>query len=180
MKTLLATEKGITLVELLVALALISIVAAGLISVYWIGASAYNRENLQVDAQYDARVAMDKISSDIRECEAVEVKDAGGVEVTDGTPGSQLFLIKKEDGAGKDDKVYITYRMGESNKILYRKRDVPSVPKEIPVVAPITVNSVSVAFTDKGSGLIEITLKILDNKENTLFELNNRCQRRVH
>lgn len=185
MKTIANAEKGFTLIELLVALALVSIVAAGLISVYWIGASAYNRENLQADAQYDARVAMDKISSDIWECEVVKVQNYNGTEVAAGTPGLQLFMIKKEDGVGTDGKVYITYRMGEPNKILYRKRDVPSAPGEPPVVAPITINPVNIAFTDKGSGLIEITLKILadekkiDDEENTLFQLSNRCQRRM-
>lgn len=58
-------EKGTTLLEILIALALVSIVVTGLFSVYWAGNSAFERQSDNSDAQYCARTAMQWIVRDI-------------------------------------------------------------------------------------------------------------------
>lgn len=171
-------EKGITLIELLVGLALISIIAAGLISLYWFSASAYNRENLQTEAQYDARVAMDKICKDIRECidltGGLEVRDAAGTAVAEGTV---LYLETNEAVDGTDTDCKITYVV-DNNGILHRHRYI-FINNEFKDSPPLTVNKVETLFTNLGNGLIKIKMTVKDDEGKTLFELNNQCQRRV-
>lgn len=58
-------EKGSTLLEILIALALVSIVVTGLFSVYWAGNRAFERQSDNSDAQYCARTAMQWIVRDV-------------------------------------------------------------------------------------------------------------------
>lgn len=58
-------DRGTTLPELLIALALMSMVMAGLFSVYWVGNNAFERQSSGSDAQYCARTAMQWIIGDI-------------------------------------------------------------------------------------------------------------------
>lgn len=59
------SERGTTLLELLIALALTSMVMAGLFSVYWTANSAFEKQSSRSDAQYCARTAMQWITGDI-------------------------------------------------------------------------------------------------------------------
>lgn len=58
-------EKGTTLLEILVALALMSLVLTGMFSVYWAGSRAYTRQSASSDAQYCSRTAMQWMIRDI-------------------------------------------------------------------------------------------------------------------
>lgn len=58
-------EKGTTLLEIMIALALMSIVISGLFAVYWAGNNAYEKQSASSDAQYNARAAMQWIVRDI-------------------------------------------------------------------------------------------------------------------
>lgn len=58
-------EEGTSLLEILIALALVSIVVTGLFSVYWAGHNAFERQLESSDAQYCARSAMQWIVQDI-------------------------------------------------------------------------------------------------------------------
>lgn len=58
-------DRGTTLLELLIALALMSMVMAGLFSVYWTGNKAFERQSSVSDAQYCARTAIQWITRDI-------------------------------------------------------------------------------------------------------------------
>jgi len=93
-------ERGITLIELLVALALISIVAGGLTGVYWGGNKAFERQTAASDAQYMARSSMQQIINDIRE----------GIEVA--LVNDDLVIIKDSDT--------ITYHYDDSDREILR------------------------------------------------------------
>jgi prepilin-type N-terminal cleavage/methylation domain-containing protein len=177
-RAIFATKKGITLIELMVALALISIIATGLISLYWTTASAYNREYLQTEAQYDARVGMDKICKDIRECidltGGLEVRDAAGNAVAEGTI---LYLETNEAVNGIDTDCKIIYVV-DNNGILHRQRYI-FLTNEFKDSPPLTVNKVEMLFTKLGNGMVKIKMKVKDDEGKTLFELNNQCKRRV-
>jgi len=60
------SDQGTTLIELLLALALMSLVLAGLFSVYWSGNKVFETESANSNAQYCARSAMQWITQDIR------------------------------------------------------------------------------------------------------------------
>lgn len=176
-KTWLIGEKGMTMVELLVALALISIVACGLIAVYWSGSSALEGENTRIDAQYDARIAMDKISRDIQESSFREVQDVIE-ENNDDKKGRKLYLKTKDDS----NKVHqITYRLNDKvrDKDNYRKlQRVYNNGRNIDTKT-ITFNQADISFTDMAGGLVKIEIMIKDDKDNQVYKIVTCCKSRV-
>lgn len=191
MRTLWKNQEGFTLVELLTALALLVIIASGLLSIYWSGTAAYNRDNKKSSVQYDTRVASDRINTDIRECidlwedknavppvnnieGGIQVQDATGTEVTS---GPQLYLEKNEAVNNIDTDCKIIYKV-DANKILHRQRNKFTTNAFIDSTA-ITENPVNITFTKLGNGFVKIDIEMLDDKGNKLYELVNRCQRRV-
>ena len=90
-------EKGTTLLEILIALALVSIVASGLFSVYWASHSAFERQSGRSDAQYCARTAMQWI-----------VRDIVGSLKSEGSPAlnsDRLLLFIPAAGAAEPQEV---------------------------------------------------------------------------
>lgn len=159
------SETGMTLIELLIALALVSIIASGLISVYWCTASAFNREGLQAEAQYDARLALDKIISDVGECNGIEVKDKNGsilplnTEPTDEQKPVQLHL----GGVG------VIYKTGGDGRLQrYQSGDTKT----------LTVNKANTVFVNQGNGLVTIKIEVLDDSK-TIFKVSRVCRKRV-
>ncbi|MDD2620503.1 MAG: hypothetical protein PHC92_07545 [Syntrophomonadaceae bacterium] len=61
------SEQGTTLLEILIAMILMSILMSGLLAVYWTGNYAFARQSSISDAQYCARTAMQWIVQDILE-----------------------------------------------------------------------------------------------------------------
>ena len=60
-------QRGFTMVELLLATALLGLVMAGLLSLLTASQSAYARGSNTIDAQQNARVALDRMANEIRE-----------------------------------------------------------------------------------------------------------------
>lgn len=166
-----------TMVELLVALALISIVACGLIAVYWSGSSALERENTRIDAQYDARLAIDKISRDIWEGNFYEVQDVA--EENDNTQKGHKLYIERKEG----QKVHtITYRVNNNanQRDYYRKlQRVYNNGRNIDTKT-ITFNRADICFTDiKAGDLVQIEIIIKDDKDNQVYKLITCCKSRM-
>ena len=59
-------NKGLTLIELMVAMAISSIVIAGVYAAYESQAKSYNTQQLTVDMQENLRMAMDMLQMDLR------------------------------------------------------------------------------------------------------------------
>jgi len=67
LRTLCLDQRGFTLIELMLATALLGFVMAGLLSLLTASQSAYARGTNTIDAQQNARVALDRLSKEIRE-----------------------------------------------------------------------------------------------------------------
>jgi type II secretory pathway component PulJ len=70
-------DRGSTLAEMLVAMALASLVLSGIMSMYWAGSNAFQRLSSNADAQYAVRNATQKMADDIRCASAVSIQEDG-------------------------------------------------------------------------------------------------------
>jgi prepilin-type N-terminal cleavage/methylation domain-containing protein len=77
LKVLAATEEGYTLVELLVVMLILGTVMAGLTTVFVGGSNAEIRLNLRFQAQQQARLALDRIRTDIHCASAAQAQTIG-------------------------------------------------------------------------------------------------------
>lgn len=143
-------ETGMTLVEMLVALALTGIIFTGFMSVYWFASYAFEREYCQADIQYSARQAKDKVFNDVRESKSFCILDGG----------TELRLTKN------DTQVHYYVR----NEQLYRDDDI-SPP------SPVACNIKEVYFYSSAPGLLEIT--ITSTIEEQEFILEAACASRL-
>ncbi|MDD4170615.1 MAG: hypothetical protein PHQ94_00095 [Syntrophomonas sp.] len=82
-------NRGTTLVEVLAAISLGSLMMVGLLSVYWSGSNAFAKLAANAEAQYSARSAMQQIGEDIRRASAVEVQ-GDGIILSLSTPGESV------------------------------------------------------------------------------------------
>jgi prepilin-type N-terminal cleavage/methylation domain-containing protein len=83
-------EAGFTLMEMLVALALASLVSTGLMSVYWSANHAFNRLSDYSDTQYGARSAIQRIVEDVRMATQAPVVKESNTKLVLTTPGGTV------------------------------------------------------------------------------------------
>jgi len=69
------TIKAITLIELMIALAIFSIILGAIYSVLNMGRASYYTGDIQIAVQQEARKAMDKMTREIREASSVNLSD---------------------------------------------------------------------------------------------------------
>jgi len=143
-----SNEKGTTLVEMLVALALVSVVLSGLMGVYWVGSKSYENQAASSDAQYAARMAAQIIVEDIR----------GAAEAETQEEGAKLRLLTTSG----EDVVY--YR--QENNWLYRDGNAKT---------PIAENITGLSFTRNNS---LFTIKIDATVNGFLYSLSTGVTRR--
>lgn len=79
-------KRGFTLVEILVSVAILGLLIAGIFAVLNIGRMTYSTDMGLVDLQQQARLAMDGMTREIRQNKQSDIKitDVGGVEVNSG------------------------------------------------------------------------------------------------
>ncbi|MDD3364777.1 MAG: prepilin-type N-terminal cleavage/methylation domain-containing protein [Syntrophomonas sp.] len=70
-------DRGSTLAEMLVAMALASLVLTGMMSIYWTGSNAFQRLLATADAQYAVRSATQKMGEDIRGASVITILEGG-------------------------------------------------------------------------------------------------------
>ncbi|HZK44486.1 MAG TPA: prepilin-type N-terminal cleavage/methylation domain-containing protein [Syntrophomonadaceae bacterium] len=99
-------QKGFTLVEVLLALAISSIVISGFFSLVWTTTKAYENGISFSDNQYMARRAITDIEKDIKAAYSVEIPTE-----------AELFLNKKSKGKRNAE---IRYRINKENDNLLR------------------------------------------------------------
>ncbi|MGI5921027.1 MAG: prepilin-type N-terminal cleavage/methylation domain-containing protein [Syntrophomonadaceae bacterium] len=134
-------EKGMTLVELLLALGLMGVVLAGLMSAFWFTLFAFERGIDQTDSQYAARQGRERIIRDFRSSEGFSVQDTAGNNMAMGSTGQRLHLVRE----GEEIDFYA------HNNQLYRDSTISS-PE--PVAADIT----SIKFISPVPGLLILTI----------------------
>ncbi|RNF41273.1 prepilin-type N-terminal cleavage/methylation domain-containing protein [Planococcus salinus] len=87
------SEKGITLVELLAALVISSIIVVLAMNIFSTGQNQYNSQNIKVEQLNDVRYALKVITKEIRQADKVEIEDP---HLKLGTDSSVIFTF--EDG----------------------------------------------------------------------------------
>ncbi|MCX5780429.1 MAG: prepilin-type N-terminal cleavage/methylation domain-containing protein [Firmicutes bacterium] len=70
-------NRGTTLVEMLVALAISSLLMGGFVSVYWSGSYIFAEQAAYAEAQYSARSSVQMMAVDIRRASTVAILDNG-------------------------------------------------------------------------------------------------------
>lgn len=196
MKNNMLNQQGTTLIEMIVTLALVIMLLGAFMSIYWFAARSYEREEARANAQYDTRMARQKIVLDIRDSvdlwenlalnhnnhEVVEVwgGTGGGGNVgpvmTPGTSGPRLYLEKKEEVEGTLTECKTIYYIGANQNLYRQRRYMNNV--EIDTTA-ITEHRTQVEFTAMGNGLFKVEIRGLNKNNNEIYRLSTQCRRRA-
>lgn len=159
-------QQGFTLIELLVALGLTALIAAGLMSVFWLSHNAFIKGQNQADLQYSARHARDVLVRDIRASKTIEVWTAKNKPVDSPQEcGSWLNLQIESNGNTQQIYYYV------DNNILYR--DLVHPRNKLPIAS----NLESISFRSPKPNLVNIVITTcIDNQ---VYSLSSSMSRRV-
>jgi prepilin-type N-terminal cleavage/methylation domain-containing protein len=109
-------EEGYTLTEMITALAILTIVLGGLATMFHAGTRAELRANREVQAQQNARLALDRIRR--------ELHCASAISAADGTPVSSIAVTLPTVCTGADTSVtYATSSVATNHWKLTRTGD---------------------------------------------------------
>ena len=98
-------QKGFSLIEMMVALGILSLVIIGLITFFSGGTRAWVTGQYQLEAQRNARLSMDRMVKEIRE----------GKNITSGSETSITVLVPHFDVDGNIDSNYsVTYALNDT------------------------------------------------------------------
>lgn len=168
---------GVTLVELVVAVTILSLIMVAFYTVFKIGSKAYETGEKRVELIQNARVALDMMASQIRQALSSTLSiDSSGKWITfyapiDGTEGAEKIQFSRYSGEPG---------VGSETNTLYKRVDNPWAkgddpgPSSQPVTADLPMTETGgivsdLLFEEKDSGLIRITMKLradpADNNE---------------
>jgi type II secretory pathway pseudopilin PulG len=153
-------ENGTTVLEMLLALGLISMVMAGLMSSFWFTLFTFNREITQSDIQYAVRQGRERIIRDFRCSEGFYIQNAALDDMPMGREGQRLHLIKTAEKIDYYSK----------NNQLYRDSSLSS-PE------PVAENISDIKFISTVPGLVRIT--IASRIGGNSFALKTNYMRRI-
>jgi prepilin-type N-terminal cleavage/methylation domain-containing protein len=174
-------NKGFTLVELIIAMAIIGVVSIMAFSIYMFSTKVYAKGENQSIVQFDARMSADYITKEIRFAYKVEILGTGTVipaTVTNddcyiykASSGGKEYIMYKDMTTTRElaefDTVNLSFSTSGANKILYfnvqglyrnQKLDIDSkvLPLNFGLLEKITGTSgVAVKFTKVGVSLSE-------------------------
>lgn len=129
-------NQGATLLEIVLALGLSSLIIGALVTVYLSASSAYQKLAAYADAQYSARSVIDQIGKDIRGAAVIEIA----------TGGLEIELVSSNNDL-------IRYYM-ENNQI-YRQTTAGYATGTVPIADKVN----SLTFNDN-NGLVTATIDI--------------------
>lgn len=164
MKQLLNQEKGLTLVELLVALALTGIVSIVIINLFAGGLRSYNVTSTQTELHNDANYVMTLFTNEIYKADTVE--ELGGT-------GREIILNEGSDKEVKlgfdEDKAYIE-RNGLRNNNLSTFDFLPESKFEIKCFDEKMANTLCDTAVNKS---VQINLAIQDKEKDLELKLES-------
>ncbi|SEV94489.1 PilW family protein [[Clostridium] fimetarium] len=102
-------NKGITLVELLIAMAIGTIVISAVIILLNNGINSYSRQTITSQLQNDANITLNQMTDAIMEAKCIDIYNR--ISATGDTPN---FITKRDDGKGNGN----AYSYDKTNKIL--------------------------------------------------------------
>lgn len=92
----LREQRGISLVELLLALALVSLIITVVSMAYFAGLRAWQRAENQMEVQQNLRIAMNILSTEIRKASTFEIEpDGHGISLTYCSNPSKVYRLHK-------------------------------------------------------------------------------------
>jgi len=98
-------RKGFSLIEMMVALGILSLIIIGLVTFFSGGTRAWVTGQYQLEAQRNARLAMDRMVKEIR----------GGKNIISGSDGDTIVVsIPDFDTAAPDDYYEVTYSLSDT------------------------------------------------------------------
>lgn len=97
-------KKGITLIELVIAIGLLSVVMAMGYSLYLTGVKGFLRETTSVDNQFQVRYASSTIGRQIRRADTVKI-DAGKLKLTYPDGSSLVYQLQGDAIMGGSNKL---------------------------------------------------------------------------
>lgn len=104
------SKRGVTLVELLVAVALLSLIMVAFYTIFKGGTKAYETGETRVELIQNARIALDRISSEIRQALPdpydFKIYKETGVTVSAGSFGQIIFFYAPIDDKSSDTNTY--------------------------------------------------------------------------
>lgn len=125
-------QQGFTLIEVLLTLAIGSIVIIGFFSVFWATSNAYEWGVTSLDIQYMARRATNDIEKDIKEATSINIDQE-----------SNRLVLNGE----------------RENEIIYYVRDGNLIKTHKKASLPIAENVKVIKFTQSTNGLVEVMVE---------------------
>jgi Tfp pilus assembly protein PilW len=154
-------EHGQSLIEVSAALALISMLVCGFMSVYTLSATGFDREYRQADIQYSVRRARQSIAEDFAQGNSFSILTSpGGEIIADGATGNYLRIVQT------DQQVNYYAISGQ----LYR--DTSTSP---PV--PVAQNITRVCFYSPGPNCLGIQAEASSGQQTLI--LKTQCSSRI-
>lgn len=178
------TSNGFTLVELLVAVALLSLLMVAFYTVFKGGTKAYQTGEKRVEIVQNARVALDRMVSEIRQALPQVAGDNPDVVFEIGTDGKWITFYAPIDDTAGAEKIQFSRYSGEPGTggetyTLYKRVDNPwakgndpdpssdSITADLPITETEGIVS-ELLFEEKASdGLIRITMGLKADPEDT-------------
>ncbi len=169
------SEKGFTMLEMILALVLIALLMSGLMAVYWVAGNAFYQETSISEMQYTVREVRQMILKDIHSSESAEVMSWDGSKLNSGEAGRRLRLIipvMKEEGV---EYIAICYYI--ENSKLYRERFMlydkqNSGDDQLLDKIPVADHMISLSFSNSRVGVIEYEL--ISGDDRNTFRISGR------
>jgi hypothetical protein len=181
LKELCRSEAGLVLIEMSVTVTLISLIMAGLLAVYFLVGSSFEKITTEAEMQYALRDAANLLKQDIYCSEKAEILDSvNGKEVDNGEQGTCLRLLINQKNHLLNNYIGIGYYV--ENRTLYRHRyylhDLGNpLDDEFMDKIPIADNMNHLSFSSPVTGLIDYQLSIGNSK--LIRWWSGCCQSRV-
>lgn len=145
------SSKGFTLVELLIAMALMSIITIAVYQLYISQYKTWVAQDLVTEVQQNARISIDTISRDL-------LMTGYGVttQIETGSNPTQLSIRYRDPSTSVDPITRVTYRrgtVGSEANVLYRREDRAASEAALPLLdftsggSPLSENITALTFT---------------------------------
>lgn len=110
-------QKGLTLLELVISIGLTAMIMISGIFLYFAGIKSWQKSDLHLELQQNARIAIKTISEAVRNAKTVEVLDGGGEYTTE---GNRIYIVT-HDGYNIEfyskDRQLLRKKDGKSNPV---------------------------------------------------------------
>ncbi len=142
-------DKGVTLVELIIAVSISVIVLALLASLIWQSANYYRRSNEEINLQMEAQTILNQIKDLIVEADNVKFDQA-----------SDPSILRIQQGADNLYEIYFNYSDKELTFIKVQREADGSISRTTPQLFGRFVEDFQVIDTDDSTNIIKISFTL--------------------